>query len=155
MKYIKVFLTSITFFILFGCIEKNNQSRQFEKLIKTPALSVDEKEIIISVRNYYKFTSEQSEPFDEKGYFIDKKENNDHFIESIIRSSVRSVIGRYNLAELSVKDRTELENEIYDSANSIIKSNKKDRLNVQINFVLLEEIIFPESIEHNNSNETN
>lgn len=140
--------------ILFGCTQKNNQSRQFEKLWSIPALSKDGKEIIVKFRNDYQFISEHSKPFDEKGFFIDKKENGDYLIEPVIRSAVRSVIGRYNRTELSAKDKTELKNEIFDSTSSItIEYDKEDKLDVQINEIFLEQIIFSESAKRSISTE--
>ncbi|WP_397362262.1 SPFH domain-containing protein [Olleya sp. R77988] len=146
MKIKKVFLSSIFLLILFGCIQKNNQSRQFSKLMKIQALSTDGKEITLSIQNYYLFISEQSKPFDQKGYFRDEKENGDYIMEPILRMAVRSVIGRYNPTELSIKTNAELENQIIDSANSLtIESEKKDKLKVQINAIILKEIIYSES----------
>jgi hypothetical protein len=146
MKIKKIFISSIFLLVLFSCIQKNNQSRQFSKLMKIQALSTDGKLITLNIQNYYLFISKQRKPFDQKGYFRNKKENGNYLIEPILNMAVRSVIGSYSPSELSKKTIEELENQILNTANYLtVESEKLNELKLQINAVILNEIIYSES----------
>ena len=105
--------------------------------------STDGKAITIHTKNHYQFLSKEDKLFDENGYFLDKNKNSNYDIESILISAVRSVIGRYNPKELSLKSTSELENELKTSVKSITtEHNKKVTLSIRINSIILENMIF-------------
>ncbi|WP_299675287.1 SPFH domain-containing protein [uncultured Dokdonia sp.] len=148
MNYRKIFFLSIVLFSFYSCVEKSNTSRQFEKSIEARALSADGKEMSTNMLVYYSFASKESKLFDEQGEFIDKKEEGHYIVTPIIRSAVRSIIGRYSPHELSKKDKSELKNEIYDSVISTLKVSKNtDQLEIQIDSISLNKLLFSKAAQ--------
>ncbi|UII78041.1 hypothetical protein [Flagellimonas sp. CMM7] len=127
-------------FIL-GCVGKTNkESRQFENLVETTALSKDGKELITYSRIFYVFESKREHLFDEKGFFISENNKSDDLAESIVRSGVRSVVGKYNLDSLLTFDKMQLGREMEDFVRSMEIENVNSDFDIRFNAILVERI---------------
>lgn len=121
----------------------SHTSRQFEKVIKATSLSTDGFEIDILVRAFYVFNSKNTKLFDDKGYFVDKNDSIDIEVP-IIRSAIRSYTGKYTTEELSKKTRKDMENDIYTSTQSVIRSITFEEVSIRFNAIFIEKVTIPE-----------
>jgi regulator of protease activity HflC (stomatin/prohibitin superfamily) len=126
---------------MLGCAEKTyKDSRQFENLVETTALSKDGKELITYSRNFYVFESKKDNLFDEKGFFISENTESEDLAEAIVRSGVRSVIRKYSLDSLLTLDKMELGREMEDFVHTIKVQNGTKDFDIRFNGILLEKI---------------
>ena len=143
-KYILFNLT--IFLLMLSCSQKtSNQSRQFGKTLNLGAITSDNETIAISLRCWYEFTSNSNKTFDEKGMFINEDQNIDQFLNPVVYSAVRNVIGKYSSKDLYLAEKRNVENEIYLQVKNT-ESNAIYGLKIQFNALLLGEIEYPHII---------
>jgi len=133
---------------LFSCIHKTNKdSRQFENLLETSVLSKDSKEFTLYTRNFYVFESVGKELFNEKGYFIDENTESQYLVNAMVRSYVRSVIGKYDANQLIMMDKTEIEKQIQELSNSMkMETDYMNEFDIRFNVILVDKITIKTNI---------
>ena len=127
---------------LFSCTQKTNKdSRQFENLLETRVLSKDSKEFTLYTRNFYVFESVGKELFNEKGYFIDENTESQYLVNTMVRSYVKSVIGKYDANQLITMDKTEIEKQIQKLSNSMkMETDYMNEFDIRFNVILVDKI---------------
>lgn len=143
MKLINRRILLIIFLIscLSSCTQKTNKnSRQFENLLETVALSKDSREFTLLSRNFYVFESLGKELFNQKGYFIDENTENQYLVDAMIRSNIRSIIGKYNANQLVKMDKTEIEKQILSLISTKIETNKVKAFDIRFNAILIDKL---------------
>jgi hypothetical protein len=133
---------SIIVFItcLYGCnVKTNKESRQFENLTKTIALSKEGKVFVINSRSFYVLESKSENLFDERGFFISENYESEDMSESIVRAGIRSIIRRYNADSILRMDPTYIRREIEDIVRS--NENSTEDFEIRFNAIMIEKII--------------
>ena len=141
MKSCKILSIPILMIFMLNCVQKTNKaSRQFENLVETIALSKDGKELTTYSRNFYVFESKEENLFDEKGFFISENNKSEDLAKSIVRSGVRSVIGKHNLDSLLTFDKMELGREMENTIRAMKIENVNSDFDIRFNGILVEKI---------------